>query len=183
MSWIYPVDNEEPSKAIEERQILARLGSDLLNGWNTPPGVNEDRSVEQEDLISWVNKARELARENHLGKYADYRIGQILARYPIGTDGIWPHETLRDLIEKLESEGIEDSIIRVRSTNWGAINQSIEEGGEQERIIAKRYRDGAHNLCYKWPRTARLLEGIADTYESIARREDKRSELIEDLYY
>jgi hypothetical protein len=65
--------------------------------------------------------------------------------------------------------------------NRGVVSRSIGEGGAQEREISERYLDYARKLSDNWPRVARLMKKIADGYKLDARREDKRSELDEDL--
>ncbi|OPY50673.1 MAG: hypothetical protein A4E49_02631 [Methanosaeta sp. PtaU1.Bin112] len=181
LKWPYRAKGEEPSEPTEEKSIRARLGYDLLRSWTHPPGVNEDGSVDPEKLRSWITRARELTHANGRADVADHHIGQVLAHYPKGIDGAWPHETLRDLIEDLGSEEIEKGIIIGIYNSRGVISRSIGEGGTQEREIAERYLDYVRKLSDNWPRTARLVKKTADGYELDARREDKRAELDEDL--
>lgn len=181
LKWPYRAEGEEPSEPTEEESIRARLGYELLQSWIQPPGVNEDGSVDSEQLRSWVRRARELTHANGRADVADHHIGQVLAHYPEGADGAWPHEALRELIEDLGSEEIEKGIIIGNYNSRGVVSRSIGEGGAQEWEISERYLDYARKLSDKWPRTARLMKKIADGYELDARREDKRSELDEDL--
>jgi hypothetical protein len=181
LKWPYRAKGEEPGKPTEEKSIRARLGFNLLQSWIQPPGVNKDGRVDPEILESWVSRARELAHANGRGDIADHYIGQVLANYPNGTDGFWPHEALRDLIEDLRSEKIETGIIIGISGSRGVINRSFFEGGAQEKAIAERFINNAKILSDNWPRVARLMKKIADNYEFEARREDRRAELDEDL--
>lgn len=181
LKWPYRAKGEEPSEPTEEKSIRARLGYELLQSWIQPPGINEDGCVNPEKLRSWVSRARELAHANGRGDIADHHIGQVLAHYPSGADGAWPHEVLRDLIEDLRSEKIEKGIITGISSRRGVINRSIFEGGAQERAIAERYLGNARIMSDNWPRTARLMKKIADVYELEARWEDGKAELDEDL--
>lgn len=181
LKWPYRAEAEEPSESTEEESIRARLGYKLLKSWIQPPGINEDESVDSEQLRSWVSRGRELTHANGRADVADHHIGQVLAHYPEGADGAWPHEALRELIEELGSEEIEKGIIIGIYNSRGVVSRSIGEGGAQEREISERYLDYARKLSDDWPRTARLMKKIADGYELDARREDKRSELDEDL--
>ena len=128
-----------------------------------------------------MSQARELTHTNGRANVADHHIGQVLAHYPEGADGAWPHETLRELIEELGSEEIEKGIIIGIYNSRGVVSRSIGEGGAQEREISERYLEYSRKLCDNWPRTARLMKKVANRYELDARREDKRSELDEDL--
>lgn len=181
LKWPYRAKGEEPSEPTKEKSIRASLGYKLLQSWRQPPGVNEDGSVDPEKLRSWVIRARELTHANGRANVADHHIGQVLAHYPKGIDGAWPHEALRELIEDLGSEEIEKGIIVGIYNSRGVVSRSIGEGGAQERAIAERYHDYARSLSDRWPRTARLMKKIADGYELDARREDKQAELDEDL--
>jgi hypothetical protein len=181
LKWQYRAKGEEPGEPTEEKSVRARLGYELLQNWIKPPGVNEDGSVDPKKLRSWVIRARELTHANGRADVADHHIGEVLAHYPEGADGTWPHEALRALIEDLGSEKVEKGIIIGIYNSRGVVSRSICEGGAQEREISERYRDYARKLSDNWPRTARLMKKIADGYELDARREDKQAELDEDL--
>jgi hypothetical protein len=181
LRWLYRSKSEKPSEPKEEQQIRARIAFDLLQSWKRPPGVNEDKSVNPEKLMSWIARARESARLEGLEDTADYYIGQVLANYPEGADGAWPHEALRDLVEELRSENIENGVIAGIYGKRGVVIRSIRGGGSQERDIVERYASFSRIMRDKWPRTALLMKAISSSYESDARREDKRWELIEDL--
>jgi len=179
---LYCAEGEDPKDLTEERRVRARLSFDLLQDWRQPPGINNNGSVNPEKLRYWVSRAHELAYACGRGKIADQHIGQVLAHYPIGADGAWPHEALRDLIEDLGNKGIEDGIDMGIVSGRGVTTRSICEGGVQERAIADRYLGYSHTLSSEWPRTARLMKRIARFYEACASQEDSSSELDEDLY-
>lgn len=180
---VYRSEAEEPGDhPREEQEAMARRAYDLLHGWRVPPGVREDGSVDPEKLHAWVSKARELVRSSGRSKIGDYHIGQILAHYPAGTDGAWPHEALRDLLEELASDEI-DQGIRIGVINKrGTVTRSIGEGGAQERAIAQRYRSCSEAVRDRWPRVGRILASLATAYEAEARWEDIRDELHEDTW-
>jgi hypothetical protein len=178
---LYRAEGEKTTEMTEEQKVYANMSFDLLLNWKQPPGINEDGSVNPEKLRSWVGRARKLAQANGRGDVADNHIGQVLAHYPADAVGVWPHEALRELLEYQRSEGIENGIINGIYNNRGVMSRSISEGGDQERDIAERYRGYAGVLSDNWPRTALLLRKIAEIYESEARWEDGRAELIEDL--
>ncbi|HPS91024.1 MAG TPA: hypothetical protein PKV33_02605 [Methanothrix sp.] len=181
LKWPYLAKGEEPGEPNKERSIRARLGYDLLQSWIQPPGVNEDRSVDHKKLASWISRARELSRANGRGDIADLHIGQVLAHYPNGIDGVWPHEALRDLIEDLGNEKIEKGIIMGISESRGVTCRSFFEGGDQEKAIAERYINCATILKDNWPRTARLMKKIADEFEFEASLADRKAELDEEI--
>lgn len=179
---LYCAEGEEPKELTEEQRIRAKLSFHLLQDWRLPPGINDNGSVDSEKLRHWVSRAHELAWACGRGKTADHHIGQVLAYYPIGVDGAWPHEALRDFMEDLENKDLEDGIDMGIRNNRGVTTRSICEGGIQERTIADRYLSYSHTLSNGWPRTARLMKKIARFYEACASHEDSSAELNEDLY-
>ena len=51
--------------------------------------------------------------------------------------------------------------------------RSIHEGGEQECALVARYPSDAEALRFNGPRTAAILDRIAECYAAVARREDE----------
>jgi hypothetical protein len=105
----------------------------------------------------------------------------VLANFSAGSDGAWPHEAVRDLIEEVASDRIEHGIDIGIYNGRGVVTRAIWEGGGQERAIAERYRGYARSLADRWPRTSRLMRQIAESYESDGRRQDVHAELEEAL--
>ncbi len=160
----------------ERRRLAARRGFDLLYAWRVPPGLTEEGRVDGHALREWIREARRLAGEAGRGRVADLHIGQVLVHLPAGADGIRPPETVRDLLEELESEEIENGfhlgVMNSRGVTWHAPT----EGGHQERELAARFSTEADAVA-RWPRTARLLRQLGGSYEAMARAEDLNAEL------
>lgn len=181
IKWMSRADGEGPMDLTEEQIARVRLGYELLDQWRRPPGLNEDGSIDSVKLRAWISRARELASEIGRREVCDQHIGQMLIYYPEGADKAWPHEALRELIEELASNQIESGIRTGIYNSRGVVTKAFGEGGGQERVIAERYHTYAKILSDGWPRTARLMRQIAESYESDARQEDMRAELDEDL--
>ena len=127
--------------------------------------------------MKWITQVREMCKQaNHL-PICDKKIGEILSHAPAGEDGIWPHEAIREVIEKVNSRDMERGIEVGIYNQRGVITKSSDEGGKQERELAERYNQFADALKLKWPRTAAMLRRIAQGYIREAKREDLRSEL------
>ena len=182
LKLMFRAEGEEPTDVPEDQQVRATLAYDLISGWKTPPGLNEDLTVPSDALHDWVRKVREIALGCGRITVADHKIGNLLSHYPPGSDGIWPHEVLRNLIEELANDEIEKGIKFGVINSRGVISRSLQEGGSQERAIAERYKNSARALADRWQRTARLLRNLGKMYESDARREDIETELREDLW-
>ena len=106
----------------------------------------------------------------------DEQVGRILSYAPCGEDGIWPHEAVREVIEKFESRDLERGIEIGVYNQRGVVVKSLDEGGEQERKLAEKYGQFADALKLKWCRTANMLRRIAQIYIEEANIEDLRRE-------
>ena len=58
----------------------------------------------------------------------------------------------------------------------GATSRSLTDGGEQERMLAADFRQRAAGFRDSYPRVARILNAMAESYEADARREDREAE-------
>jgi len=174
-------DDESPDStaSVEERRIRARMAWDLLDSWHTLPGYQRDGSFDPSTLISWVTKARSICETQKRSRIGDDRIGHLLASAPSDSDGAWPHVCVRDLIEEAESSFLEAGIHAGRSNRRGVYAKNPLEGGRAERELARQYRTWAKSVTAKWPRTARLLNSLADTYEQFGRSEDVSAERMD----
>ncbi len=67
-----------------------------------------------------------------------------------------------------------------RNNARGVTSRSVYAGGEQERALSTKYHDWASKLTPQWPRTARMLRGLSESYERDAQRHDAEAELRQD---
>lgn len=150
----------------------------LLHEWRGLPGRRQDGTIDADVLRRWVAAARGALRESGHAEVGDVRVGEVLARVPAGADGIWLHEAVRELLEELQADGIDDGVFLGVVNGRGVTCRSPRDGGEQEAALAARYAAAAQALN-DHRRTARVLRRLADNYRDDARREDDRRDLNE----
>ncbi len=102
---------------------------------------------------------------------SDVCIGKLLSHAPVGDDGVWPCEPVRDVLEEIESEpmarGAQTGVYNSRGVHWRG------EGGDQERELAEKYRNWAQGLQISHPFVAsKLLMALANVYEREASNQD-----------
>lgn len=182
VSLVYKGQDEEPRTMSEEGAARARLGYELLQSWHRSPGLQGDGSVDSKALRDWVDRARQLLKESDREIIGDQTIGGALVHTPPDRDSVWPHTAVRNIIEELRNEHLENGIEIGVYNSRGVFMKSLTAGGEQERQIADKYQGYANHVADRWPRTAAMLRRIARTYTSDARREDIKAELTEDLW-
>jgi hypothetical protein len=143
---------------------------EVLHELKRTPGAREDGTVDSSVLISWLVDVRERFKAVGRLGVGDARIGELLGRSHPGADGIWPNEAVRDALETCASErmlrGIEIGIFNNRGATWRG------PGGTQERSLAAKYREFGRQLQAEYPVTSRLLERIAEMWDSHAEWHD-----------
>ena len=178
ITWAFKRADGEAEESVDD-QILERRAPVTFNVlWKLRllPGLMEDGSVDVEALSTWVNEARRMCRERDREEMGDQKVGQVLANAPVGEDGIWPCEPVRDLLDDLASCHIGIGFTIGRLNLRGVTSRGVFDGGGQERSLADKYRQDAHKIGAKRPFTAQLLRQLATDYEVKARREDQRAD-------
>ena len=178
LSLVYPSESTESTDVSDDQRCKAHLGYTLLDSWRTLPGSNDGGAINAQELREWINCTRQLGTECGRGAIADEVIGKVLSGSPPGQDRVWPAEAVRDVVEDCKSQDLERGFEIGKFNSRGVVQKSLAEGGEQERQLAKQYKKYAEAVGDRWPRTAAMLRRLADTYDSYARQEDDRSELL-----
>ena len=136
------------------------------------PGQS-DLEINVTQMQEWIEKAREEYTKRNRRAIGDEYIGKLLSHSPIGSDGVWPHETVREILERYESRYIERGLEVGLYNQRGATLRVLGEGGKQELELAEKYQQQADKIKFTWPRTAAILGRIADRYKHDATRFDR----------
>jgi hypothetical protein len=165
----------EPSDD-EQRAAIGQNAYRLLSDWRRVPGRREDGTVDAERLEAWVAAAREKLAASGQSEVGDSHIGRVLTWAPGDEDGVRVPAVVRDLLEKLQSEEIEDGLRIELFNSRGVTSRGAFDGGEQERALAAGYLEQAERIGARWPRTAALLRELGEGYERDATRLDAEAE-------
>jgi transcriptional regulator with XRE-family HTH domain len=177
VSLVYRASDEIPSEPSEQQKKQATMAYRLLHAANVVPGMQDAGQFDPTKLRTWVEEARRTLAERKREKAGDLAIGQLLSHAPQGSDGIWPIEAIRDLLEELRNEDIEQGMILGVYNARGATWRSISGGGDQERMLVEQYHSQARAIQTQRSRTASMLKKLARMYEEEARLHDRESEL------
>ena len=155
ITWAFKRSDGQADEAVDDQTLERRATLAYSLIWKLPilPGLLEDGSVDVQSLSTWVNEARRLCRERSREDIGDQQIGQMLANAPIGDDGVWPCEPVRDLLDSLASRHVGIFVIG-KSNLRGVTSRGVFDGGGQERSLADRCLDDAARIAAKWPFTA-----------------------------
>lgn len=154
---------------------LATNAHRLLHTWNLPPGLI-DGVMDPEALNHWMDKALPLLSESSRTSVGLQEFGKALFHSPPDSDGTWPSRVIRQMLEKRKLDHVETGLYLALLNSRGVTSRSLDEGGEQERKLAEKYRSTAKYFSIESPRVARIFRDLANSYESEARREDADAE-------
>jgi hypothetical protein len=172
-----PIEEEFSDLSPELRKRQSENAWYLLELVDQLPGQNANQEVNAVQLQEWIEKVREGCAKRNRRAIGDEYIGKLLSHSPSGSDGIWPHEAVRDIIEQYERRNIEEAIEVGLFNQRGVTSRALGEGGKQERELADKYQQQADEIKYRWPRTAAMLGRIADSYKHFAAKLDLEDEL------
>jgi hypothetical protein len=180
VSRVYRGENE-PERTLDQKEVaLAQHAWWVLHHWQDIPGRQDDGTIDGEHLTGWVRTARLAFADSGRTEIGDELIGQMLAASPVDTDGAWPAEAVREIIEATGSRALESGLYTGVINNAGTTTRNVFDGGDQERAKAARYKDWSKQIAPGWPRTGRLLRKLAESYERDARRHDDEAEVRSD---
>jgi hypothetical protein len=195
LSLVFRGRGEEPTELTRTEQNRASSAHTLLESWRTIPGQGDNGAIDAEALNAWVDEARRLLSKANRSEVGDQYIGRVLRYGPdpvvvpsdaSDADGtplrVWPAEVIRDVIERVESEDLETGFALEVYNSRGTTSRGMTDGGDQERVLVRTYRQYATQVGAMYPRTAALLKRIAESYLRDAERYDRDAALTEDTW-
>ncbi len=169
------VVDPEP-EAPEQARAMASQAYRLLDLWDHIPGRRDDNTIDGVALEVWIKEARVLAKAAGRADIADDKIGVMLSASPMGADGNWPAEAVRDVLDLFHSKPMLEGFRVGKANRRGITTRLPGDGGEQERVLAAQHRAWAKAVVFEHPHTAKALDELADSFEWDAKREDESAE-------
>ena len=137
----------------------------LLNKLKRLPGQDKDGVLKAELLKNWIQKVQTRCDSLNCRDSADYRIGELLSNAPQDNDdGIWPCLPVRVALESHLNTHMEEGFLIGRRNARGV--QLRGQGGDQERLLAEEYDDGAQGCASRHPSVAATLGKLATSLRS-----------------
>lgn len=172
ITFVYKKRDNDSIPVTEEEKNRAHLAYDLLDMFKQVPGFT-DGNVDKELFLSWMSQALKKCKEENCNEIGEHIIGKLLAYSPLGEDGMWPHELVRDFLEESNNDEIESGIILGKRNQRGVYTRT---GGKEERRIAQEYLDSSFKMRIRWSRCSMMLKKIGDSYNYDAKREEQEDE-------
>ena len=159
----------------ERRDGMAVSCYRLLEKVSRIPGTGQDGKIYAGALSAWVMEVRRLCAQHDRTELGDQYIGQLLSNAPPEEDGVWPCRTVCEVMESLGSKHMGTGFYMGVYKSRGVHER--ENGGGQERVLVKKYRDLAGQCGTEYPYVSGVLESIATTYEREAQHLDAEAEI------
>jgi hypothetical protein len=170
-----PEDQKSSDEITEQQRSTAGRAWEVLRSCNQVPGVRDDGTLDVQELTEWIDAVREGLAAVDRAVIGDLHIGELLSHAPKNEDGSPFSPDVRDLLERLASDEIMRGIATGIFNSRGVTSRDLNDGGAQEWQLVESYRAYA-SATVSWPVVRRLFEGMAERYESEARREDLSAE-------
>lgn len=159
----------------EKRAAVAYSAHLLIESITKIPGTDTKGVIDAVGLTKWLSEVRRLCHEYGRAEIGDQCLGTLLAKAPIGVNGMWPCQEVCEAMEDISSseiaKGFSVGVRNSRGFHWGG------EGGEQERELSAKYHNWAEILYFDYPYMGAILEGIADSYNWEAQRLDSEENI------
>ena len=160
-------DSEIEHKRSDAEKTIAENAWRLLNSWHTPPGIQDDGSLNSNIFSEWLNKVKKICTESGHIEVALTHVGHVLYYSPADPDGFWINKNIAEILNQKDSDlmrnGLSTETINTRGVHW------IDPTGEPEKELAEKYGKRAEeteNAGYQ--RLALTFRKLAASYEKEA---------------
>lgn len=153
-------DLEKEVQITEQEQICANKARDILDYFTEIPGCN-NKMIDETIFNDWIIKVGNIAKKLGYTRAFQICIGKLLSYAPIGSDGIFPHEFVRNYLENNLSQIIENEFIVGKRNQRGVYYMTR---GKEEEQIAQKYKTDAKNIRIKYTKTSSILQKLSENY-------------------
>jgi len=128
-------DGEEDAQTL--RRAKARRAYEVLHSWRRVPGAEPDGVIDVQRFEGWVDQARTLLVERGRLTSGDREIGRVLAHALPDPDGTAPPRAVRDLLERVASDEMDNGLGLGIYNRQGVTSRGMFDGGDQERDLGR----------------------------------------------
>lgn len=181
--WKRSDDGQDPPEwRIEDPERRSAVGSAMhrvLEQMKRIPGTDADGKIGTSALMDWLTQVRALAAQYGRVEITDQCLGQLLAKVPPESTGVWPCVPVCEAMESIASPEIGRGFSVGVHNSRGAVWRG--EGGARERDLAATYRGWSQKLAFQYPYVASVIEEIAASYDREAEWHDAEAKVSKRL--
>lgn len=172
INLIYLHEGEERSSSTtEQSEIANNLFDFYYKALFCPCESNGD--IDLHELKEWVNQFKEKLKEQKQSKLLGSVLGKLFAYSPVGKDGYYPHESIREIIEELSDESLRNSYEIEEHNKRGVYSP---DAGKTEKEMALRYKENADGIRILYSESAKIYDNLYKSYYHESEVERRRAE-------
>lgn len=160
VSIIYKKDDQEVQEEEERDERFVSNIFSLFHDAEFCPGESEGK-VDKETLFNWITEFKELLEQQQQVRLFTYLLGHVFASSPIGEDGFYPCESVRDAIQQYGDESLENEYVVSIFNQRGVFSPT---GGVAERQLANKYKKNADAVRVKHSKVASIYDKLCERY-------------------
>ena len=173
-----PANSEPKGPMTEQTKAAAQVAWQILRSCRRQPATGDEGHADPGAFTRFIDDTRELCQQADRLAVCDLTLGQILAHAPANSDGTWPFDLARNVLDRPELEDMRRGFLMGVLNKRGVTSRALDEGGQQERGLALKYKGYARMIDNSHTNVAAVLNEIAASYERDASREDLQSRLL-----
>lgn len=170
LSATYKKDDGSYDEITDEgrKQVFFSLERDI----KFCPG-EENGSINEDILNKWISEFKSRLEHQKQKSLFYSKLGKLFACSPTGSDGVFPHEVIRDKIEELGNEELIESFALAIINRRGVY---MITGGKAEFKLGQKYAEISQKLSIRYPKTASIFKIISNNYFNESERDRKIAE-------
>ena len=170
ISFVYKRDDGSLDETIDsdKRRHLQTFEYDI----KFCPG-EENGSINIDVLNEWIRVFISRLQNQGQSSLIYIILGKLFACSPTGTDGVFPHEAIREKIEDIGNNELIDFFALSVLNGRGIHNVT---GGKDEYKLGKKYEELSRKLSVMYPKTSKIFQNISRRYFNESKYERKIAE-------
>ncbi|MBS4839604.1 serine protease [Clostridium sp.] len=167
-------EGEEKADSDSEKQKIAEDFFKIYSNVLFCPCENNG-NIDYKELKKWVDDFSNILNEQKQSKLIGGILGKLFAYSPVGSDGYYPHESVRRIIEEFDDDGLVRSYVIAECNKRGVYSP---DAGKTEKEMALKYKEIEEALEIEYPKTAEIYYKLYYNYihESEAERRNAEDE-------
>lgn len=170
--YIFLHEGEDKESRTDE---MRKISSDLYDIYHKAQfcPAEKDGRVDSEKLKKWVEEFRNLLKQQGQINLFGHLIGRLFTFSPIGDDNCMPCEAVRQIIEEIYDDSLQNAYITAEVNKRGVYTP---DAGKTELEMSKQYKENANKIRGRYTRTAIIYDLLSDRYKAESIAERKRAE-------
>lgn len=129
------------------------------------PCTHINDKINSDEIEKWCDDFKQILKSNNQEYLYEIKLGKLFAHSPKGEDGYYPHESVRNIIEKMSGESLKElqRNYEIEIRNKRGCYTTAKEGKEEEEL-AEINKNNAEGIKLISPKTADIYFSISNIY-------------------